>query len=72
MTTTSASPADLPNAVSDSYERYFELAQFVPVLTTPPMTFEQFIEMGTLFPELRLDRESNGQITITPPVFFGF
>jgi Uma2 family endonuclease len=72
MTTTTPSPPDtLPNRASSDYERIFELAQFVPVLTTPPMTFEQFVEMGTLFPEFRLEREPNGQITIMPPVFFG-
>lgn len=70
-TTTPLSPDALPNTASNDYERIFELAQFVPVLMTPPMTFEQFIEMGALFPEFRLEREPNGQITIMPPVLLG-
>lgn len=57
--------------VPQDFERAMELAQFFPVLSTPPVSFEQFVEISRRFPEFRMEHEKNGQITIMPPVFFG-
>ncbi len=46
-----------------------EVSQFFPVLHTPPVSFEEFVEVSRLFPTLRMEQEKNGQITIMPPVF---
>ena len=48
-----------------------ELVQLFPLLTTPPVSFEQFAEISSRFPDFRMEQEKNGQITIMPPVFFG-
>jgi Uma2 family endonuclease len=57
--------------ISGNRERIVDLIRFTHRLVTPPMSFEQFLEIGKMFPELRLEQERNGQITIMPPVFFG-
>jgi Uma2 family endonuclease len=48
-----------------------EWAQLFPVLTTSPVSFEQFMEVSSRFPDFRMEHEKNGQITIMPPTFFG-
>lgn len=48
-----------------------ELVQHFPVLTTPPVSFEQFAEISSRFPDFRMEHEKNGQITIMPPVLSG-
>ena len=53
------------------YPPLLELAQLAQTLTTPPMSFEQFAELCRRFPDVRMEQETNGQITITPPVLFG-
>ncbi|MBK7935843.1 MAG: Uma2 family endonuclease [Lewinellaceae bacterium] len=35
------------------------------------MSFDQFVELSLRFPDLRIEQEPNGQITIMPPVFSG-
>ena len=35
------------------------------------MTFEDFLSLSSRFPDLRMEQETNGQITIMPPVFSG-
>lgn len=54
-----------------SQDALMELAQLFPVLTTPPVSFEQFVEISTRFPDFRMEHEKNGQITIMPPVLSG-
>ena len=53
------------------YPPLLELAQLAQTLTTPPMSFEQFAELCQRFPDMRMEQETNGQITIMPPVLFG-
>ena len=53
------------------YPSLLELAQLVQPLTTPPLNFEQFVELCRRFPDMRMEQETNGQVTIMPPVLFG-
>ena len=41
------------------------------ILTTPAMTFEEFVALGNRCPDLRMEQEPNGQIIIMPPVLSG-
>ena len=41
------------------------------ILTTPTMTFEEFVALSNRFPDLRMEQEPNGQIIIMPPVLSG-
>jgi len=68
---TDASVSALPAAVSHlSY--LAEASQFFSSLqTTAPMSFEAFVEFSRHFPNLRMEQEKNGQVTIMPPVFYG-
>ncbi len=68
---TAVPPAAPKREVHIDHERLSELAQLFPVLSTPPVSFEQFVEISRRFPDLRMEHEKNGQITIMPPVFFG-
>lgn len=63
-------PKRAPSNGSDA-ERIIELAQFAYPLTTPPMSYEQFVELCQRFPDLRMEQETNGQITIMPPTYSG-
>ncbi len=67
----SPSPATTAPAASHLIPYWAELVQFFPVLHTPPVSFEEFVEVSRLFPYLRMEQEKNGQITIMPPVFYG-
>jgi len=61
-----------PQATAPSgYPPLVELAQLAQTLTTPPMSFEQFMELCRRFPDLRMEQETNGQITIMPRVLCG-
>ncbi len=65
-------PDTAPEAtVTNGYPPLLELAQLAQSLTTPPMHFDQFVELCRRFPDLRMEQETNGQVTIMPPVLFG-
>jgi Uma2 family endonuclease len=45
-----------------------ELARFGPITLQKRLTKEQFIELSSRFPDLRMEREKNGKTTIMSPV----
>lgn len=71
-TTLAFAPALSPvEDVPNSSGREFSLLELAGPLTTQAMTFEDFLSLSSRFPDLRMEQETNGQITIMPPVFSG-
>jgi len=71
-TTIASAPALSPvEYVPNSGGREFSLLELAGPLTTQAMTFEEFLSLSSRFPDLRMEQEPNGQITIMPPVFSG-
>ena len=76
MTATITAPSPAPTsspaeARPDSPGQEFNLLELTGPLTTEAMRFEEFVALSSRFPDLRMEQEPNGQITIMPPVLSG-
>ncbi len=48
-----------------------DIADYGPLILDKPLSKEEFIALSARFPELRMEREKSGKITIMSPVKFG-
>ena len=58
----------MASSVKADYSTIYELLQYGPIRVERPMSMDEFIALHIQFPELQMEREKDGKVTIMTPV----